>query len=113
MSAALKDADKLSRMGKVEQLKASIKENDFSEEEREAWKSDIAAACKALEKQAMRAMVIETGERADGRSADEDPTALYPPGISAPRPRLRPVPARSDPGAIRVHLGPSQRGAAS
>ncbi|MFR4802131.1 MAG: hypothetical protein ACLT98_01550 [Eggerthellaceae bacterium] len=57
-------------MGKVEQLKASIKENDFSEEEREAWKSDIAAACKALEKQAMRAMVIETGERAD-RSADE------------------------------------------
>ncbi len=71
MSAALKDADKLSRMGKVEQLKASIKENDFSEEEREAWKSDIAAACKALEKQAMRAMVIETGERADGRSADE------------------------------------------
>ena len=71
MSAALKDADKLSRMGKVEELKAAIKENDFSEEEREAWKSDIAAACKALEKQAMRAMVIETGERADGRSADE------------------------------------------
>ena len=71
MAAALRDADKLSRMGKVEELKAAIKENDFSEEEREAWKSDIAAACKALEKQAMRAMVIETGERADGRSADE------------------------------------------
>ena len=45
MSAALKDADKLSRMGKVEELKASIKENDFSEEEREMWRSDIAAAC--------------------------------------------------------------------
>lgn len=71
MSAALKDADKLSRMGKVEELKASIKENDFSEEEREMWRSDIAAACKALEKHAMRTMVIETGERADGRSATE------------------------------------------
>ena len=71
MSAALKDADKLSRMGKVEELKAAIKENDFSEEERDAWKSDIAAACKALEKHAMRAMVIETGERADGRAAAE------------------------------------------
>lgn len=71
MSAALKDADKLSRMGKVEELKASIKENDFSEEERTLWKSDIAAACKALEKHAMRTMVIETGERADGRSATE------------------------------------------
>ena len=113
MSAALKDADKLSRMGKVEQLKASIKENDFSEEEREAWKSDIAAACKALEKQAMRAMVIETGERADGRSADEIRPALYPTGLSASRPRLRPFPAWSDPGSVRVHPGPSQRGSAS
>lgn len=71
MSAALKDADKQSRMGKVEALKASIKENDFSEEERLAWGSDIAAACKALEKKAMRAMVIETGERADGRTSTE------------------------------------------
>ncbi len=71
MSAALKDADKHSRMGKVEALKASIKENDFSEEERLAWGSDIAAACKALEKKAMRAMVIETGERADGRTSTE------------------------------------------
>ena len=71
MSAALKDADKLSRMGKVEALKASIKENDFTEEERAAWGSDIAAACKSLEKHAMRAMVIETGERADGRRSDE------------------------------------------
>ncbi len=71
MSAALKDADKLSRMGKVEALKASVKENDFSEEERSAWGSDIAAALKSLEKHAMRAMVIETGERADGRRSDE------------------------------------------
>ena len=71
MSAALHDADKQSRIAKVEELKASIKENDFSEEERTMWAADIAAACKALEKHAMRRMVIETGERADGRSATE------------------------------------------
>ncbi|MEG1397170.1 MAG: polyribonucleotide nucleotidyltransferase [Raoultibacter sp.] len=71
MSAALKDADKLSRMGKVEQIKETIKETEFSEDERSVWSKDIAAACKALEKHAMRAMVIETGERADGRVADE------------------------------------------
>ncbi|MEG0026652.1 MAG: polyribonucleotide nucleotidyltransferase [Raoultibacter sp.] len=71
MVAALKDADKLSRMGKVEEIKTTIKENEFSDEERAAWSSDIAAACKSLEKHAMRAMVIETGERADGRVANE------------------------------------------
>lgn len=71
MSAALKDADKQARIGKVEELKASIKENDFTEEEQEAWGSDIAAALKSLEKHAMRAMVIETGERADGRTSTE------------------------------------------
>ena len=71
MSAALKDADKHSRMAKVEELKASIKENDFTEEERDMWASDIAAACKSLEKHAMRTMVIETGERADGRTVEE------------------------------------------
>ena len=71
MSAALKDADKAARMGKVEELKASITENDFTEEERTAWGSDIKAALKSLEKRAMRAMIIETGERVDGRSADE------------------------------------------
>ncbi|MDD5807139.1 MAG: polyribonucleotide nucleotidyltransferase [Eggerthellales bacterium] len=71
MSAALHDADKASRIAKVEALKAAIKEQDFSEEERAAWSSDIAAACKALEKHAMRQMVIATGERADGRSATE------------------------------------------
>ena len=71
MSAALKDADKQARMGKVEELKARIKAEQFSEEELAAWGSDIAAALKALEKHAMRAMVIETGERADGRRPDE------------------------------------------
>lgn len=71
MSAALKDADKQARIGKVEELKASIKENDFTEEEQEAWGSDITAALKALEKHAMRTMVIETGERADGRTSTQ------------------------------------------
>ena len=71
MSAALKDADKQSRMGKVEALKARILEEQFSEEEALAWKADIAAALKSLEKHAMRRMIIETGERADGRVADE------------------------------------------
>ena len=71
MSAALHDADKLSRVSKVEALKASIKETDFTEDERAVWGSDIAAACKALEKRAMRQMVIATGERADGRTANE------------------------------------------
>lgn len=71
MSAALKDADKHARMDKVAELKASIKENEFSEEECAAWGSDIAAELKKLEKHAMRAMVIETGERADGRTPEE------------------------------------------
>ena len=71
MAAALRDADKLSRIAKVEALKAAVRESDFSEEERAAWASDIAAALKALEKRAMRAMIIETGERVDGRAADE------------------------------------------
>lgn len=43
MSAALKDADKAARMQKVEELKSSIIENDFTEEERTAWGSDIKA----------------------------------------------------------------------
>ena len=71
MAAALKDADKLNRVAKVEELKARIKEENFSEEERAAWGADIAAACKSLEKRAMRKMVIETGERADGRAVNE------------------------------------------
>ena len=45
--------------------------SEFSEEERAAWKGDIAAELKKLEKKAMRAMVIETGERADGRAPEE------------------------------------------
>ncbi len=70
MEAALKDADKQSRIAKVEELKDEIKAS-FTEEERSMWGREIAAACKALEKRAMRTMIIETGERVDGRANDE------------------------------------------
>ena len=80
MSAALHDADKLSRMGKVEELKERIKAEQFSDEERAAWKGDIAAELKKLEKKAMRAMVIATGERADGRTPEEIRPLYIKPG---------------------------------
>ena len=70
MSAALKDADKLSRMGKVEALKESIKA-EFSEDEQAQWSRAIAVELKGLEKHAMRKMVVETGERVDGRTPAE------------------------------------------
>ena len=70
MEAALKDTDKQSRIAKVEELKDEIKAS-FTEEERSMWGREIAAACKALEKRAMRTMIIETGERVDGRANDE------------------------------------------
>lgn len=70
MAAALADADKQSRIAKVEALMADVTES-FSEEEQSAWKVEIAAELKALEKRAMRTMVLETGERVDGRAADE------------------------------------------
>ncbi|WP_165060213.1 polyribonucleotide nucleotidyltransferase [Adlercreutzia sp. ZJ154] len=71
MESCLKDADKQSRIEKVELLKASITEECFTEEELIEWGSDIAAELKSLEKKAMRKMIIETGERADGRRPDE------------------------------------------
>lgn len=70
MSAALRDADKLSRIGKVEALKEAIKA-EFSEDEQLLWEREIPVNLKKLEKQAMRTMVVETGERVDGRAADE------------------------------------------
>ena len=70
METALKDADKQSRIAKVEELKDEIKAS-FTDEERAMWGREIAAACKALEKRAMRTMIIETGERVDGRANDE------------------------------------------
>ena len=69
-SAALKDADKQSRMAKVADLMETIKA-EFNEEEQEEWSRAIAVELKSLEKHAMRVMVVETGERVDGRAADE------------------------------------------
>ena len=70
MYAALDDADKQSRIAKVEELKDSIKA-EFSEDEQLEWEREIPVELKALEKKAMRTMVVETGERVDGRRADE------------------------------------------
>ena len=71
MSAAIKGDDKASRIANVEDLKQRITEEGFTEEEREEWAGDIAAALKKLEKKAMRRMIIEKGERVDGRKATE------------------------------------------
>jgi polyribonucleotide nucleotidyltransferase len=70
MSAALKDADKLSRMAKVADLKTLVKA-EFTAEEQEEFSRAIPVELKSLEKHAMREMVVETGERVDGRVADE------------------------------------------
>ena len=70
MEAALKDADKLSRIGKAEALKAAIKA-EFTPEEQAEFSREIPVELKSLEKHAMRNMVVETGERVDGRAADE------------------------------------------
>ncbi|HJG62849.1 polyribonucleotide nucleotidyltransferase [Enorma massiliensis] len=70
MYAALADADKQSRIAKVEALKDAIKA-EFTEEEQLLWEREIPVNLKALEKKAMRTMVVETGERVDGRAANE------------------------------------------
>ena len=44
---------------------------EFTEEEQAQWSRAIPVELKALEKHAMRLMVVETGERVDGRAADE------------------------------------------
>lgn len=79
MAEALRDADKLSRQDKVAALKEAIRA-EFSEEEQEAWERDIPVQLKKLEKQAMRTMVVETGERVDGRAADEIRPIMVKPG---------------------------------
>ncbi len=70
MSAALRDADRSSRIAKVEAVKEAIKA-EFTEEEQLLWEREIPVNLKKLEKKAMRSMVVETGERVDGRAADE------------------------------------------
>lgn len=103
MSAALKDADKHARMAKVDELKASIKENEFTEEERAAWGSDIAAELKSLEKHAMRAMVIETANVPMAVPRPKTVRSNIVAGISASRPWFWPLPAWSDPSAFRLY----------
>ncbi len=71
METAIRNSDKAARIAKVEELKESITQNDFTEDERKEWGSDIAAQLKLLEKHAMRKMIIETGERVDGRTPEE------------------------------------------
>lgn len=71
MDTVLRDGDIASRRAKVEALKEQIVQECFSDEEQLVWKGDIGAALKELEKKSMRAMVIKTGERADGRQVDE------------------------------------------
>ncbi len=71
MASALANPDKSQRIASVDELKARITADEFTEEERASWGSDIAAALKKLEKQAMRQMIIQKGERVDGRTPEE------------------------------------------
>ncbi|MDO5044277.1 MAG: polyribonucleotide nucleotidyltransferase [Coriobacteriia bacterium] len=70
MTEALFDADKQARSDKVDALKARILE-DFSEEEIELYERELPVELKLLEKKAMRSMIINTGQRVDGRSTTE------------------------------------------
>lgn len=79
MATALRDADKLARQDKVAELKEAIRA-EFSEDELVEWERDIPVQLKKLEKQAMRTMVVETGERVDGRAADEIRPIMVKPG---------------------------------
>ena len=70
MREALKDVDKLTRIEKVNVIKEGIVE-EFSEEEVEEFEREIPVELKLLEKKAMRQMIIEDGERVDGRTPEE------------------------------------------
>ncbi len=70
MRAALHNPDKTARMSAVAEVKQRALET-FSDEELAASAKDVKALLKTLEKQTMRAMVLDEGERADGRGLDE------------------------------------------
>ncbi|MDZ4654548.1 MAG: polyribonucleotide nucleotidyltransferase [Coriobacteriia bacterium] len=70
MKAALHNADKHARMDGVAAVKDEIIAT-FTPEELAADGKDIKALLKQLEKKTMRTMVLEEGERADGRKLDE------------------------------------------
>ena len=70
MKVALHNPDKHARMEAVAAVKEELLAT-HSEEELLAQGKNIKAALKQLEKKTMRTMVLEEGERADGRKADE------------------------------------------
>ena len=80
MSLVLRDTDKLKREDRLEELKTEIKAS-FSAEEHAVWAAEIAAHLKLLEKKAMRNMVINLGERVDGRTVDEIRPISVTPGF--------------------------------
>ena len=70
MREALHNPDKHARMDAVAAVKDEIA-STFSEDEMAAMGKDIKAVLKQLEKKTMRTMVLEEGERADGRGLTE------------------------------------------
>jgi polyribonucleotide nucleotidyltransferase len=70
MKTALHNPDKQARMDAVAAVKDEIIAT-FTEEEMAASGKDIKATLKQLEKKTMRRMVLDEGERADGRKVDE------------------------------------------
>jgi polyribonucleotide nucleotidyltransferase len=70
MKTALHNSDKHARMGAVQAVKDEILAT-YTPEELAASGKDIKASLKLLEKKTMRAMVLDEGERADGRALDE------------------------------------------
>jgi polyribonucleotide nucleotidyltransferase len=70
MKAALHNPDKHARMGAVQAVKDEVLAT-YTPDQIAADGKDIKAVLKKLEKKTMRAMVLEEGERADGRALDE------------------------------------------
>jgi len=70
MSLALRDPEKLKRKDNVDDLIEAIRAS-FTDEEQKEWAGEITSHIKLLEKKAMRNMVINLGERVDGRSLSE------------------------------------------
>jgi polyribonucleotide nucleotidyltransferase len=70
MKAALHNPDKLARMDAVAAVKDELLET-FTPEELTTYGKHVKATLKKLEKKTMRAMVLDEGERADGRTANE------------------------------------------
>ncbi len=70
MRDALHNPDKQARIAGVQAVKDELKAT-FTDEELAASGKHIKALLKQLEKKTMRAMVLDEGERADGRATDE------------------------------------------